>query len=201
MPRKHQRCRIQSESFQRETYQEEGVCQERVGEDGPANPAAGSTTTVPRFGNGKRDDDADELVAGVGDEVEQLALAVDAEEVHDELEEDDFGDHHHEGGAGDGAQQLGLEGAAQPRQQRVQQDVRHECHQRDVHVRAVDVLARRQEEALLAVVRQLLLARPGPVPPREQHQVQLVDHVAVRHVEVVLQRRHVDVAVELSRAS
>lgn len=63
---------------------------------------------------------------------------------------------------------------------------------RDVHVRAVDVFARGQEEAVLD-----LLAHPWPVAPGEEYEVQLVGDIRVADVEVVLQRADVYVAIEL----
>ena len=68
----------------------------------------------------------------------------------------------------------------------------------DVHVGTVDVFSRRQIPSLLPISTDCLLTRPGLVPPGKQDEEDLVDDVGVRHVEVVLQRRNVDVSRELS---
>lgn len=68
---------------------------------------------------------------------------------------------------------------------------------RYVHVRRVDVFARREVVSILPVVGEPLLARPRAVPPGEEHNVQLVDDVRVGDVEVVLQRGYADVAAKL----
>lgn len=67
------------------TYQEERVCQERVEENGPANPATSALAAIDNLGGGNGQDDADKLVARVGNEVEELGLAGDAEKIASEL--------------------------------------------------------------------------------------------------------------------
>jgi hypothetical protein len=42
-----------------------------------------------------------------------------------------------------------------------------------------------------------MLAGPGTMAPGEEHDEELGEHVAVRHIEVVFERGDVDIAVEL----
>ena len=186
----------------RATHQEERVCEERVEEDAPADPAARPLAAVDNLRDGDGDDDADKLVPRVRDQVVQLGGVGDAHEVASELEDGDLEEHRHEGSRRRVPEQLGLELAPKAGHEGRQQDVRHDGHDGDVHVGAVDVVARRQVEALLAAGADGLLAGPRLVPPREQDEEELVDDVGICDVEVVLERVDVDVAVELDeRAS
>lgn len=182
------------------TYQEEGIGQKSVDEYRPANPPAGALSTVGQLGDGHGDDDADKLVARVRDEVVQLGVVGDAQEVAAEFEGHDLhhDDHQHRGGGE--AEQLRLELAAQAGDDRRQEDVGDDGHDGDVHVRAVDVVARREVPPFLAVGAHGLLARPRLVPPGEEDEEELVDDVRVCHVKVVLERIDVDVAVKLEDA-
>ena len=67
-----------------------------------------------------------------------------------------------------------------------QEDVGDQGHDGNVHIRAVDVIARREIPTLLPVGSDRLLARPGLMPPREQDEEELVQYVAVADIEVVL---------------
>lgn len=44
----------------------------------------------------------------------------------------------------------------------------------------------------------LHLPAPRPVSPRKQHYNEFVEDVGIGDIEVVLQRRHIDVAIELA---
>ena len=101
---------------------------------------------MKKLGCDQGDDDADELVAGVGDEVEELGLVGDGQDVGAELQRADLEDDDHEGGGGGEAEEFGVEGAAEAGEERGEQDVGDEGHDGDVHVGAVDVLAWREEE-------------------------------------------------------
>lgn len=76
------------------TYQEEGVGKEGVQEYGPANPSASALASVDDFRNCNGRNDAHKLVAGVGDQIEELRLAGDAQEVASKLQSDDFNNDH-----------------------------------------------------------------------------------------------------------
>src|ERR1700761_2140167 len=66
------------------------------------------------------------------------------------------------------------------------------------HTGRVDILSRRQELCCLPIrPHSRMLSAPRPVPPREQHNVQFLDNVAVGDVEVVFQGGNIDVAVDL----
>lgn len=180
----------------RRTYQEERVGHEGVGEDGPAEPA---TTATKGARDGKIDNDANELVARVGNKVKPLRLVADAEHIRAELEKDQFDNDNGKGVRGCDTKQLGLERAPEAGHEGAEKNVRYKGHDRDVHVRRVDVFSRWQEErptSARGTVRRRD-ARPRLVAPGEQHNAQLVDDIAVGHVEVVLQCRDGNVAVEL----
>lgn len=160
--------------------EEEGVCAEAVEEDEPGDPLAADVEVGEQRRQQQRHDDADELVARVGDQVEQLRRRVDGQDEGAHLDGQDLQQHDADGQRRRVAQQLRVEVAPQPREQRREQDVRHQRHHRDVHVGRVDVLARGQvEDRVLCVGHVALLPRPGPVPPGEQHDEQLVYDVAV----------------------
>jgi hypothetical protein len=72
-------------------------------------------------------------------------------------------------------------------------------HTWDVHVGAVDVVSRGEVPALLPILPDGLLARPRLVPPGEDDEEELVDDVRVGDVEVVLERRDVDVSAKLAK--
>lgn len=152
------------------------------------------------MGEQQGDDDVDELVARVGDEVEELRGRGDGEEVGACLDDDDFGAHD---GDGDGccvAEELGVEGAAETGEQGGEQDVGDEGHGGDVHVGRVWVFARRQVEGCAGgggVGRVTLLARPWLVPPGEEDDAQFGEDVRVGDVEVVLEGADGDVLADL----
>lgn len=72
-------------------------------------------------------------------------------------------------------------------------------HTWDVHVGAVDVVSRGEVPALLPILPDGLLARPRLVPPGEDDEEELVDDVRVGDVEVVLERRDVDISAKLAK--
>lgn len=53
-------------------YQEKRICGIGIEEDGPADPVRGPSTSTQDFRDCQGGDDTDELVARVGDEVEEL---------------------------------------------------------------------------------------------------------------------------------
>jgi len=125
----------------KKTYQEERIGHESVSKDGPADHSSSSLTAVGNCRNGNGDDDADELVARVGDQVVNLAFGVDVEEIPSQPEQDELEDDDHTGVAECYAEQLGLEFTVETGDHGGQQDVRRECHDGDVHVGAVDVIS------------------------------------------------------------
>jgi hypothetical protein len=70
----------------------------------------------------------------------------------------------------------------------------------DVHVGTVNVVPRWEVPPFLPIGAHSLLARPRLVTPREKDEEQLVYNVGVGDIEVVLQRREVDPAVDLQGA-
>ncbi|KAJ8610738.1 hypothetical protein MRB53_038380 [Persea americana] len=148
------------------THQEERICEESVGEHRPPCPSSGAFASIERRSDSNGDDDADELVAAVGHEVVDLAVAADVQEIptepeHDQLQQDDNACV----GEGD-AKQLRLEFAVQARNQGGEQNVGDECHGGDVHVGRIDIFARREEfdDGRVGVAASLLPA-PGPMAP------------------------------------
>ena len=125
----------------KKTYQEERIGHESVSKDRPADHTSSSLTTIGNGRNGNGDDDADKLVAGVGDQVVNLALGVDVQEVPSQPEQDELEDDDHTGVAECYAEQLGLEFAVETSDHGGQQDVGREGHDGDVHVGAVDVVS------------------------------------------------------------
>lgn len=181
-----------------EAYQKQGVRQEGVKKHGPAEPAAGSLAGIDKLGHGNSHDDADKLIARVGNEVEKLGLVGDAQEVGAKLEHGKFKDDNDTGLGSGVSEKLGLELATKTSQEGGKQNVGNKSHDRDVHVRAVDVVARGQEPALLAIGTHGLLARPGLVSPGEEDEQQLGDDIAVGNVEVVFEGGEVDPSVGLN---
>lgn len=110
------------------TYEEEGIGQEGVDKNKPAGPAAGALASIDDFGDGNGEDDADKLVARVGDEIKQLGLARDAQEVTAELEGDDFNDDDDQALGGRVAQKLGLELASESGDEGGEEDEGDESH-------------------------------------------------------------------------
>jgi hypothetical protein len=129
----------------KKTYQKERIGHESVPEHRPADHSSGSLAAVGDRRNGNGDDDADELVAGVGDQVVNLALGVDIEEVPPQPQKNQLEDDDHAGVAECYAEQLGLEFAVEAGDHGGQQDVGCESHDGDVHVGAVDVISWREE--------------------------------------------------------
>lgn len=87
--------------------------------------------------------------------------------------------------------------AAETSKERREKDVRHDSHDGNVHIGAVDVVSRGEIPPLLSARPDGLLARPWLVPPREEDEDYFVDDVGVGNVEVVLQGVDVNVSVEL----
>lgn len=123
------------------TYQEERIGHESISKDRPTDPPSSSLAAVGNRRNGNGDDDADEFVAGVSDEVVDLAFGVDVEEVPSEPEQDELEDDDHTGVAECYAEQLGFEFTVETRDHGGQQDIGREGHDGDVHVGAVDVVS------------------------------------------------------------
>jgi len=134
----------------KETYQKERVCHESVSEDRPADHSSGSLAAVGNRRDSDSDDDADEFVAGVGDQVVDLALGVDVEEVPPQPEKHEFKYDDDASVAECDAEQLGLEFAVQAGDHGGQQDVGREGHDGDVHVGAVDVVSWGEERGCAA---------------------------------------------------
>lgn len=72
------------------TYEEERIGEERVCKECPSNPASGALARGKHFRDDECDDNADEFVARVGEQVEELGLIANAEKIHCQLETDDF---------------------------------------------------------------------------------------------------------------
>lgn len=127
------------------TYQEECIRHESVPKHGPAHPAAGSLSTVENGGDGNGHDYADEFVARVCDQVVDLAFRVDVQKVASKPKQDELQNDDHTGIAESDSQQLGLELSVQSCNHGRKQDICGESHDRDVDVRAVDVVPGGQE--------------------------------------------------------
>jgi len=125
----------------KETYQEERICHESVSKDRPADPTSRSFAAVGDCRNGDGDDDADELVAGVGDQVVDLAFGVDVEEVASQPEQDELEDDDHTCVAECYSEQFRLEFTVQAGDHCGKEDVGCESHDGDVDVGAVDVVS------------------------------------------------------------
>lgn len=67
---------------------------------------------------------------------------------------------------------------------------------RDVEVGRVDVLSRRGPFGL-AVLEAYYATGPGSMPPREEQETELLDHIGVGHIEVMLQHGDGDESTEL----
>ena len=67
----------------------------------------------------------------------------------------------------------------------------------NIHVRAIDVLAGGQEITILTRRRDGLSPRPRSMPPGKEDEEQFRQDVGVGYVEVMLQRRDVDVSAKL----
>ena len=102
-----------------------------------------------------------------------------------------------------------MEIPAEARQHRREEDIRDQRHNRDVHVRRVQVISRRGEHGRVLLLGDLpvgpggcrearLLARPRLMSPWEKHEDEFVQDVGVGDVKVVFKRGDRDVAVELS---
>ena len=121
------------------TYQEKRISHKRVPKNAPPNPPSRPLTSIQHGTQPYRHNDPDKLVAGVSDEVVDLALGADVEEVAAEPEDDELEDDD-DGGVGEGdAEELGLEFAVQAGDEGGEEDVGYEGHGGDVHVWAVIV--------------------------------------------------------------
>mmetsp|Transcript_17016 Transcript_17016/g.39826 ORF Transcript_17016/g.39826 Transcript_17016/m.39826 type:complete len:305 (+) Transcript_17016:138-1052(+) len=141
------------------------------------------------------DAEADVFISRVGGEVEQRGL-LHLEHIQAAADEHDFKDLEAEAAVHDLRQHLGRELSVRTLDVAANDDIRDEGHERQVEVRRVLVLRRRQE--LLRILRLLpvrawravglhalpLLARQHS---REDDRAQLRHHVPVVHLEVVLQ--------------
>ena len=82
-----------------------------------------------------------------------------------------------------------MESAAQPREEGAEQDVGHEGHDGDVHVRGVEVVAGGREDVLVGGWGggggRALRARPGFVAPGEEDEEEFAEDVGGGDVEVV----------------
>lgn len=126
------RCCV-AKTHQKESIRHKGICEHR-----PPNPSRPTSALILAHREDRAQpycrDDADKLVAGVGDEIIDLGFGGDVQEVaakpeHDELEEDD------DGGIGEGqAEELWFEFAVHARDERGEEDVCHKGHGGDVHV-------------------------------------------------------------------
>jgi hypothetical protein len=74
------------------TYQEERVCQVSVEKDQPADPTTSALAAIENLSNDNSNDDSDKLVSGVGDQIQELRLARDAQEITSKLKEEDLDD-------------------------------------------------------------------------------------------------------------
>lgn len=81
-------------------YQKKCIGQKSIGEDGPADPTARTAALIERLAEHQGDDDADEFVARIGHEVEQLRLVADGQKIAAELEGQDLDDDDRKGRRG-----------------------------------------------------------------------------------------------------
>jgi hypothetical protein len=133
-----------------QTYQEECVCHESVTEHSPTYPTSCSLAAVGDGSNRNGNNDTDEFVARVSHQIVDLALRVDVQEVPSQPKQNKLQDDDNAGVAESNTEQLGLKLSVQTRDHRGKQDVSCEGHHRDVNVRAVDVVPRRQERCATA---------------------------------------------------
>ena len=181
------------------TYQKECIGVPSVQKKHPACPVVRSLTTSDNFCKEEGDDDADELVATVGNKVEKLAVVRDGEKVHGYLENNDLEYHYTQRGGSGGAQKLGVEGTSHPSENCGKQDIRNKRHDGYVHVWRIEVVSRREILKVVLLLRDLarricgrrgqpgLLTSPRLVPPGEQDEKEFADNVGVRDVEIVFQ--------------
>ena len=185
-------------SHGQETYQEQRVGQEGVDKQRPPSPATRPLAAINDLGDADGHDDAHKLVARVRHQVQQLRLVGDAQQIAAQLQPQDLDNHRHQRRRRNVPKQFRLELALQPGDEGLQEDVRHQRHDGDVHVRTVDVVARRQVPSLLPRWPRGLPPSPWLVPPGEEDEEQLVYYVRVGHDEVVLEGRDIDEAVYLA---
>lgn len=179
------------------TYQEQRVGQESVEEHAPANPPTGTLATVQNLGHSDSDDDTDKLVTGVSDQIVKLRIVRDAQQVAAQLETEDLCHDYYQGCRRRVSEKFWLKLPAETSKECREKDVRHDSHNGNVHIGAVDVVSRREVPSLLSARPDGLLARPWLVPPREEDENYFVDDVGIGNVEVVLQGVDVNVSVEL----
>lgn len=190
------------------TYQKESIGKESVKKHYPPNPA---TSPLPGSQDLRRhqcSDDPHEFVSRVRHEIQQLGLVVDTQNIHGQLQTQNLKQDHRNGRRGGRSKKLRMEITPEARQHRRKKDIRDQRHDRDVHVRRVEVIPRRGEHGRVLLLGDLavgpggcretrLLARPRLVSPWEKHEDDFVQDVGVGDVEVVFKRGDRDVAIEL----
>jgi hypothetical protein len=162
--------------------QEESVRAEEVKEDSPVDPVSADADESGEMREECGDDDMNELVSAVRDEIEQLRGAGDGEEECAGPEDQNLEEGYADGQRCRIAQQLRVESSAQTGQKSRQQNVRYQRHGGDVHVGAVDVLARWEVEGGgrrcargVGVVTRL--TGPWAVPPRDEDDAEFGDNI------------------------
>lgn len=191
------------------TYQEECVGQVSVDKNRPANPASSSTPGGEDLRRNQSSNNSHKLVSGVGHQIQQLRIVVDAENVHGHLQAQDLKDDHCNRRGGNRAQKLWVEVPTESSQQYRQENVCHHSHNGDVHIGRVEIVSRGEEHGGVLLLDDLairsgsigrhssLLAGPGLVSPREEDEPDFVQDVGVRDVEVVLESGYGHIAIEL----
>ena len=138
-----------------------------------------------------------------------MGLVVDTQNIHGHFQTHNLEQDHRNGRGGGRPKKLRMEISTEARQHRREKDIRDQRHDRDVHVRRVEVITRRGEHGRVLLLGDLavgpggcrearLLARPRLMSPWEKHEDEFVQDVGVGDVEVVFERGDRDVAIELS---
>lgn len=127
------------------THEEEGVGEVSVCKDRPANITTSTLAACHDGGQGNCEDNTDKFVTRIGNQIQPLRLVRDVQEVCAEFKEQKLDDDNSKGIGSSQAEQLWTESALQTGEEGRKEDVGDKSHDGNVHVGAVDVLARRQE--------------------------------------------------------
>ena len=136
-------------------YQKESIREKSIRKRSPTNPTSSSPPRSQDLGSKECDDDAHKLVPGIRHQIEQLRIIADAENIHGHLETYNLKHNDRNGRRGDGPKQFRVETAPESRQHGRKKNVRDQGHDGDVHVRGIQVIARREEHGRVLLLDQL----------------------------------------------
>lgn len=169
--------------------EEKGICTEAVEEDDPVDHCSAKAKPRGKMRQKQRDNNMDKLVATVCDQIEELRGTANGEQKGASAYNENLQKGNRDCDSGRVTQQLWVEGAPQSSQQRREEDVGDEGHYGNVHVRRVDIFARRLIEQSgrggSGIRGMALLAGPGAMPPWEEDDAQFGEDVRVCDIEVV----------------